>query len=264
MPKFSIVTPVHLWSSDRVNRFLECAQSIRNQGFKDFEWIVVNDGSTIPFLWDQLFDVATTIIHKPHEERVIAYNKALAAAKGEWICLLDSDDEYKPNFLGVIDKLINKYPDKKMFNFGALYAQKDGSFTFRDPFKPKKKRTGHEEFGPGNIVNGTFVFHRSVYEDLGGYPGDEEGLVKQVDCTDLNYGGVRDLFMGSPWDFSAACQIEYPAIRQHFFIDTVHEPNKVIRELGNPWGNDYYLFYKYTRKYHSHSAKTHLYIVHTR
>ena len=45
-------------------------------------------------------------------------------------------------------------------------------------------------------------------------------------------------------------------------VDHVNEPNKIIKELGNPWGNDFYLFYKYTRKYHTLSFKEYLYIVH--
>ena len=127
---------------------------------------------------------------------------------------------------------------------------------------------GHEVFGGGNIVNGTFVFHRSVYKDLGGYPPD---VVKDIDCTDINYPAfpgqekpyIRDLHANTPYDFSAFMQLKYPEIRQYFMVDHEAEPSgKIIKELGNPWGNDYALFYQYTRKYHSKPIKEYLYKVH--
>ena len=42
MPKFSIITPVYLLSQERVDGFIRCIQSVRNQTFKDFEVIVVD------------------------------------------------------------------------------------------------------------------------------------------------------------------------------------------------------------------------------
>ena len=263
MPKFSIITPVHLWSQERVDGFLRCIQSVRNQTFKDFEWIVVDDGSVLPFLWESISDVAK-VIKQPHLERVVAYNNAFKNMSGEWILFLDSDDELDPQTLKKLDIIIKKHPDYKMFNFGCRFIHKDGSTNTRDPFKPKKLKVGHKIFGGGNIVNGTFVFNRSVWEDLGGYPPQD---IKDIDCSKINYGGdggVRNLSMCSPYDFSAYAQLEFPEIRQYFMVDHENEPEKILKELGNPWGQDFYLFYKYTRKYHSKPFKQYFYIVHLR
>jgi hypothetical protein len=71
---------------------------------------------------------------------------------------------------------------------------------------------------------------------------------------------VRKLGMSSPWDFSAYYQVKYPEIRKFFTHET--ERDKLIQEMGNPWGNDYALFMQYTRKYHSEPIDCHLYIVH--
>jgi glycosyltransferase involved in cell wall biosynthesis len=266
MPRFSIITPVHLWSPDRVEMFLKCIDSVKNQTFKDFEWIVVDDGSTVDFMWDttKLCGRPVKIFHKDHEERVIAYNKAFKEATGEWFVLLDSDDELAPEALEKIDEMIKGDSRFKMFNFGCAYQHKDGKVSYRGPFEPEKKRRGHEVFGGGNIVNGTFVFHRSVYEKLGAYPGNETGHVLNANTTPINYGGKRDLFMGSPYDFSAAAQLEFPQLREQFMVNHEAEPAKIIKELGNPWGQDFYLFYKYTRKYHSKAVEGYLYIVNPR
>lgn len=267
MPKFSVITPVHLWNEARVNMFLKCIESIKNQTFQDFEWIVIDDGSTMPFNWllIQNLPFPVKLIHRKHEERVISYNAGFRVAEGEWFALCDSDDEYRSDTLEKLAKLVEKYPNEKMFNYGSAYQHKDGKVTYRDPFTPERRKVGHEKFGGGNVVNGTFIWHRSVYEDLGAYPGDnEEGKIKDIDTTELNYGGVRDLYMGSPYDFSAAAQLEFPEIREYFMVNHESEPEKVLKELGNPWGQDYYLFYKYTRKYHSRVFKEYLYLVNPR
>lgn len=253
-PKFSIITPVNVWNDYRAKSLVRLANSLRNQTYQNFEWIIVDDGSTKEFDWSQFDDINHIIVHKIHGERIIAYSEGLKEATGDWICLVDSDDEYVPEYLETfLDKIriIKRY---KMFNCGAKFIHADGGENLRDAFKPKRKKEGHEEFSGGNIVNGTFVFHKSVYRLLGGYP---PAVIKDANCSGLNYGTsygapvIRDLYMGTPFDFSAAAQLEFPEIRKYFMVNVDSEPDKVIKELGNPWGNDYYLFYKYTRKYHS-------------
>jgi glycosyltransferase involved in cell wall biosynthesis len=263
VPKFSIITPVHLWNTHRVEFFMKTIASVKNQHYKDFEWIVVDDGSTQQFLWSIVTNAhdKVKLIHKEHEERVISYSEAFKRAKGEWFVLLDSDDELEPDALEKLAEEIKANPRSKMFNFGAIYHHTDGKETFRDAFKPDLEEIGHAVFGGGNIVNGTFIWHKSVYKELGGFPPDRLG---GVDTSEINYGGVRDLYMGTPYDFSAAAQLEFPEMRQFFMVDHENEPNKILKELGNPWGQDYYLFFKYTRKFHSKPLKHYLYVVNPR
>lgn len=239
-PKFSIITPVHLWNDARVQSFLKTIESVKNQSLRRFEWIIVDDGSPLPFLWEQVTDLGfVKLFHQPHEERVIAYNKAFSEAKGDWFVLLDSDDELKPDALEKMSMYISRSPKTEMFNFGCDYHHKDGGRNSRDPFEPARERIGHEKFGGGNIVNGTFIWHKSVYKIMGAFPS---ARIEKVDTTEINYGGLRDLYMGSPYDFSAAAQLEFPEIREYFMVNHEDEPNKIIKELGNPWGQDYYLF----------------------
>ena len=223
MPKFSIISPVYLDTLDRVDQFLRCIQSVKNQTFKDFEWVVIDDGSPQPFLWDNLlngFDL--NLIHKNNENRIIAYNTAFQVAKGDWWVFLDSDDELDPTCLEILGGYIeNKsWAKHKMFNFGCVYKHKDGTETIKEPFKPKwlGKKYGHEQFGGGNIVNGTFIFHRSVYEKLGGFP---PAVIENIDCSAINYGTAqpRNLHMTTPFDFSAAAQMEFPELRKYFMVN---------------------------------------------
>ena len=259
--KFSIITPVHAWHKDKIKQLERCVSSVQNQSFKDYEHIIIDDGSKKNIEFVSKYD---KVIYKKcaHMERVTSYNTGMRMAKGDWFCFLDSDDEYFSYALEAMNQMTEKNPDYKLFNFSSYHVNKNYGTITKGPYMPKKLKDGHESFGRGNIVNGTFFFHRSIYDKLGGYPGDENGLIKDIDCSEVNYGKVRDLHMGSPWDFSAAFQLEFPEMRGHFMIDRKTQPHKIICELGNPWGQDYALFYKYTRKYHCKSYGIQLYIVH--
>jgi glycosyltransferase involved in cell wall biosynthesis len=256
--KYSIITPVHVYTEQRKTQLDRAVKSVLNQSVTDYEHIVINDGSTIEVKTPN----SVKVVNQPHLERIVAYYNGMKEAIGDWFVLLDSDDELISYYLEVCDAMMVKYPDSKLFNFGSIHITKEYKAHPRDAFKPAKFDVGHEVFGGGTIVNGTFIFHRSVYEDLGGYPEPE---VHNVDCSEINYPDnegklTRSLGMSSPWDFAAYYQVKYPEIRPYFTHDA--EPNKVIRELGNPWGNDYALFYQYTRKYYSEPIDAHLYIVH--
>lgn len=272
MPKYSIITPVNLWTLERVDQFIRCIESVKNINYTDFEWVIVDDGSPLEFLWSQIDgDFHLNVVHKPHQERVLAYNEAFKVAQGDWWTFLDSDDELDPEIFNVLDRIIEENPKYKMINFGSVHKWRDGTIANRDAFRPEKLKVGHEMFGGGNIVNGTFLFNRSVYEKCGGFGDnvDEQGYIKDVDCTSLNYPVhanqekpyIRDLYLGTPYDFSAAYQLKFPELQELFMEKHPDHPEKLVKELGNPWGQDFALFYQFTRKFHSLPVDEYLYIV---
>ena len=175
--RFSIITPAYIWTPERLELFLQCIDSIRGQTFShaDIEHIIVNDGSpmdmAIPnYPWIK-------VINQPNLQRMAAYNTGLRQAQGDIIGLLDSDDEYAPESLMEIHQLFQQHQDYDMVNVGCTYINIQGTTWTRGPFQPKECEVGHEVFGGGNIVNGTFFFKRAVYEDLGAFP---EGI-KTID-----------------------------------------------------------------------------------
>jgi len=100
MDLVSIITPCY--NSERFIQ--ETYQSIFNQTYKNWEWIIVDDCSK---------DSSVKIINCFNDERVklfiqdsnqgaaVARNKALDIAKGKYITFIDSDDLWLPNFLEV-------------------------------------------------------------------------------------------------------------------------------------------------------------------
>ena len=107
--RLSIVVPVY-----NVEQYLrKCVFSLVHQDFKNYEVILIDDGSTdsCPDICDEyaLKYNTSNIIHNTCPIRVIhqenaglsaARNTGIAAAKGEYVMFVDSDDYIEPNVLG--------------------------------------------------------------------------------------------------------------------------------------------------------------------
>ncbi|MGL1957621.1 MAG: glycosyltransferase family 2 protein [Colwellia sp.] len=94
----SIVIPAY-----NASAFIERAlSSVLNQTYKDYEVIIVDDGSV-----DNTVDIveqhplAVTLIKQSNAGASAARNKGIEHAKGEYIAFLDSDDEWLPNKLEI-------------------------------------------------------------------------------------------------------------------------------------------------------------------
>lgn len=89
---FSVIIPVY-----KVEQYLpQCMASVLSQTFSDFEVILIDDGSpdNCPALCDEYAekDSRVHVIHKENGGLSSARNAGLAAAKGEYVTFLDSDD----------------------------------------------------------------------------------------------------------------------------------------------------------------------------
>lgn len=95
MPLFSIIIPIY-----KVERYLnDCVESVLNQTFKDYELILVDDGSpdNCPAMCDEFArkDKRVVVIHKENGGLSHARNVGMEKATGEYILFIDSDDRYK-------------------------------------------------------------------------------------------------------------------------------------------------------------------------
>ena len=115
MPKFSIVIPVY-----NVEKYIgKCLESIEKQTFKDYEIIVVDDGST-----DGSMEIVNKynvkIINTPHQEVSEARNIGAKQAKGEYIIFLDSDDYWDNQLLEKINESLKNKPDLVRFQIRTV------------------------------------------------------------------------------------------------------------------------------------------------
>ena len=133
---FSIVVPVY-----NVEKYLKkCLDSIAAQTFRDFEVIIVDDGSkdSCPEMADAYAAGQDNfkVIHQENQGLVAARNTGLFAASGEYISFLDSDDWADPSMLSfVADKLASflEKPDMVMFGAHEVYGDHMGETLNRVP-----------------------------------------------------------------------------------------------------------------------------------
>lgn len=104
----SVIIPVY-----KVEPFLDqCIESVINQTYKNFEVILVDDGSPdrCPQICDswEYRDSRVHVIHQKNGGGGFARNQALSIAQGEFIAFVDSDDYISPI---MFEFLINQFSD---------------------------------------------------------------------------------------------------------------------------------------------------------
>lgn len=99
-PFFSIIIPVY--NGEKYIEF--CLNSIISQTLKDWELILIDDGSTdkTPELLHKYVNKNIYLISKSNEGVSVARNKGLDIAKGEYILFVDADDILYPNALSTL------------------------------------------------------------------------------------------------------------------------------------------------------------------
>ena len=256
---FSIVIPVYSGPVRggephfRAKTIQRAIKSVLNQQYPHWELIVVDDGcvdGVTPDILDKFAesDPRIKVYHKINENRAVARNYGMERATKDWICWMDSDDEYSTHYLRELNQAINDFPDYKIFNFGSILYYPDHNTVIRPTFKPAIEGKGHEWFVSGHIGAGSFIFRKDLWE------------------SDKKYR-IPDQI--SPYGFAALSMIDMrnPDRPELFTSKEFAEAEgglNVGDSLGNPWGDDYCQFYYLTRDNHSKPLDVLLYIQYPR
>ena len=139
MPKFSIIVPVY-----NVEEYIdECLSSIFNQSYKDFEVIVVDDGTK-----DNSMDIVNkydvTVVKEENSGLSTARNNGVKKAKGEYLLFVDSDDYLEKDLLKNVNDNLEDNPDIVRFQIKEITGNKE---------------TNYEE-EPFNTINGVDAFSK--------------------------------------------------------------------------------------------------------
>lgn len=142
-PLVSVIIPVYNGEAT-IER---CLRSVFAQTLDDFEVIVVNDGSTDGT--DKILrklaaqDPRLHILRQRNGGVGPARNTGLRAARGEWICFIDADDYYDPDYIHAAHRTaLLKDADCVVHSF---YFETPSGTRITYPFRPQKKvMTGRE------------------------------------------------------------------------------------------------------------------------
>lgn len=142
-PKISLIVPIY-----NTLQFLDrCLSSIRDQTFKDFEVILIIDGSpddSESFCKEFIKNDSRFILKvKENEGLASARNYGMSFAKGEFISFIDSDDYISLDYCEILYNTI-KENDVDIIDFGLTYVKENEGNKRFSIFK-KNKTIGSQE-----------------------------------------------------------------------------------------------------------------------
>ena len=157
----SVIIPIY-----NVEAYLrECIDSVINQTYKNFEIILVDDGSTdssgkICDEYVEKYD-RITVIHQKNSGLSVARNTGLSEANGDYIYFLDSDDYIDEATLEKLLKIAKKNNSDIVF-FDAVSFADTGDFTVKQNYIRKchyETASGYEVFCKMTLNN---EYHSAV------------------------------------------------------------------------------------------------------
>jgi glycosyltransferase involved in cell wall biosynthesis len=125
--RFTVITPTY----NRARCLPGVYESLRAQTFRDFEWVIVDDGSTdgtreLVSSWKASFPIR--YVWKPNRGMHTAINVGVELARGEFTTKLDSDDSLLPSALERVDYHWRQIEDQERFAIVvALCLREDGT-----------------------------------------------------------------------------------------------------------------------------------------
>ena len=176
--RYSIIVPLY----NKAPYVRHALDSIISQTYTDWECIIVDDGSTDDSvaICEEFLSTHYTlnithknirIISQPNSGVAKARNVGVENSHGQFVCFLDADDRWEPNYLEEMDRLIKEYPDAGIYCTNYVY------------YKPGKTHVAlnlgrgymnypeaylHSDAMP--IWTGAACMPRIIFDEMGGFP----------------------------------------------------------------------------------------------
>ncbi|WP_316826673.1 glycosyltransferase family 2 protein [Pedobacter miscanthi] len=150
----------------------ESISSILNQTFKDFEFIIIDDGST---------DDTSLIVKKFNDSRIsfiqndgnkgipFTRNRLLELAKGEYIAILDSDDIAYPDRLQLQLNFFSAHPEVALCGGHGKVINETGIETGKNIIVPTDNLINMRMLFNNPFINSSAMFKTQIFRELNGY-----------------------------------------------------------------------------------------------
>lgn len=202
MPEYSVIIPVY----NRIDEVDDLLQSLSCQTDKDFETVIVEDGSTDPCdatVEKYKKQVDVKYFYKENEGRSIARNYGMERASGRYFIFFDSDCVIPPFYFERLRKALAEKPYDCFGGPDAAHesfsdTQKAINYSMTSFLTTGGIRGGKvqlEKFTPRTFNMG---FSRHVYEKVGGFRemfSEDIDMSTRIRNAGFNIGLIRDTFV---------------------------------------------------------------------
>jgi len=227
MPKLSVVIPTF----NAAKYLPEALESVLNQTYRNFEIIVVDDGST-----DDTKEVLAPYIKKikyiyqNNAGPGSAKNAGIHTAKGEWIAFLDSDDYWEDYHLEELTKLQESEPDADLIYTGKRWVNRNG-VAIKDAHEQRSYPKGwiFEKMFQCNYVSSSSVVlaRRSTLIDLGGF--NEASVFRIAEDYDMWLRLSANYIIAS----SSKKSVNYRRHDNNITLESVNRARGILAALNN-------------------------------
>lgn len=246
MPKISIIVPVY-----NVERYIgRCVESIISQTFKDWELILVDDGSPdgSGSLCDEyaIKDSRIKVFHKKNEGVSSARNFGIRNASGEWITFVDSDDWIEENFL--MDLLPENFGELSMQGYKIFRGDKFiENHIFNYSCSTSDILKVFLESEKANIINSpvsklfrtNIILDNSLFFDLSiSYGEDHLFVLEYLKYVKLIHVSEKDGYVYNQGDYESLTRRIVPHIELLDYIKKMREKQLNIFNVTSPYANE--------------------------
>lgn len=200
--KYSVIIPVY----NRIDEVDDLLRSLSAQTTKNFEVIIVEDGSTIPCA-DKVKEyegqVDVKYFYKDNEGRSIARNYGMERASGDYFVFFDSDCVIPEEYFARLDKVLTEKPldcfggpDAAHSSFSDTQKAINYSMTsFLTTGGIRGGKVQLEKFTPRTFNMG---FSRKVYDKVGGFRemfSEDIDMSTRIKNAGFTIGLIREAFV---------------------------------------------------------------------
>lgn len=149
-------------------------ESVLAQTFRDFELLIIDDGSReeavrrrLDFWASQ--DPRVRLCHEPHRGVPATSNRGLALARGEWIARQDADDWSEPERLFRQAAFLGQHPEVTLVSADTESHSADGGLLWRLRLPHTSAELARALWKGNPFVHGSTMFRRKTALEIGGY-----------------------------------------------------------------------------------------------